>query len=314
MKIILAGVLAGLAMLCHLNGVIFLIAGLVTLIYIKNFRGALLFSIAGGITGAFYFADIIPVADGLSTWYYQFRNDPATQNAFGWEAKVMVLLTYPKLFFESPEQAALSIVLVYLLITQRTFIKNIPAVLKIYSLVIFITFWLITKNGSGTYIPLFMPFMLVLIYELYKLSNVKSIGFKLIIAVYFVIGLYGTIEIIYANFNKPYLPDAYKQLRTKLPYKKNGLVPLTFFFNEYEQYGHLLSNENYKHHATPTNDPANQMPQWANTNNVDFILMDYEYRPEIFYPKPGKRNLPPYALTYFDGRFAVYQKVTDGAL
>ena len=314
MKVVLAGVLAGLAMLCHLNGVIFLIAGFFTLIYLKNFREALLFSIACGITGVFYFADIIPVTDGLSTWYYQFRNDPATQNAFGWEAKLMVLFTYPKLFFESPEQAALSILLVYLLVTQRAFIKNLPLFLKLYSLVIFITFWLITKNGSGTYMPLFMPFMLLLIYELYKLSNVKNVSFKFVMALYFIIGLYGTIEIIYANVNKPYLPDAYKQLRPNLPYKKNGLVPLTFFFNEYERHAHLLSNENYKNHATPTNDPANQMAQWAYVNKTDFILMDYDYRPEYFYPKPGTRNLPPYKLTYFDGRFAVYQKVTDGAL
>ena len=306
-KVVSAGILAGLALLCHLNGVIFLLAGLFSLIYSRKYREAVLFSITGGITGLLYFADIIPVTDGLSTWYYQFRNDPATQNAFGWEAKLMVLLTYPKLFFESPEQAALSIVFVYLLVTQYKRINQVPSFLKTYSLAIFITFWLITKNGSGTYMPLFMPFMLALIYEIYKLNNVNNTGFKLVMALYFSIGLYGTIEIIYANFNKPYLPDAYKQLRANLPYKKSGLVPLTFFFNEYEQYTHLLSHENYKHHATPANSPSNQMAQWAYANKVRFILLDYGYRPEYFYPKSGTDNLPHYKLTYFDGRFAIYQ-------
>ena len=79
------------------------------------------------------------------------------------------------------------------------------------------------------------------------------------------------IEISYKNFSQEYLPTAYEKLRPYLPTKKSGLVPLTFFFNEYDRYSHLLSSENYVHHSTQTNDPSAQMAEWAHQNNADFI-------------------------------------------
>ena len=101
-KAALAGFLAALAMLCHLNGVLYLLAGLLTYLYIRKFKEAIIFSIVGGVTALAYFIDVVQAKDGFSIWYYQFRHDPATQNAFGLYSKLIVMLTYPKLFFESP--------------------------------------------------------------------------------------------------------------------------------------------------------------------------------------------------------------------
>jgi hypothetical protein len=169
-------------------------------------------------------------------------------------------------------------------------------------------FWLITKQGSGTYLPLFMPVMLCLIYELYRLRPFLNLGLKLILGLYFVIGLVGTGQLIQENFSTEYLPISYRNLRPRIPENQTGLVPLTFFFNEYEQYPRLLAHENAKHLALPTNNLSEQMAMWAHRRGVGFILMDYQYRPEEFYPKPGTPTLPFYRLAYFDGRFAVYRE------
>ena len=297
-----AGFLAGLAMLCHLNGVIYLIAGLGTYIYGRKFKEAVLFSIIGGLTGLAYFIDIVQTTDGFSTWYYQFRHDPAVQNAFGLYSKLVVLLTFPKLFFESPEQMALSLLLVFKLWHQRILIKQLPISVKVYSMILLISFWLITKHGSGSYMPLFMPFMFVIVYELYKLRPFNNWGLKVILMAYFIIGIYGIVEIIYKNYTYGNFPFAYKNLRKHIPRNTTGLVPLTFFFNEYEQYNHLLSHENFTYYANRQQD----FPIWANNHHVDFILMDYTYRREAFYPEPGTLTLPFYTLKYFDGRFSVY--------
>ncbi|GAB3880760.1 hypothetical protein [Spirosoma agri] len=304
---LIAGVLAGLAMLCHLNGVIYLIAGFGTLVYLRLYKQALLFAVAGGLTALFYFTDIVLADNGFAIWSYQFRNDPATQSAFGWYPKLIVILTFPKLFFESPEQIALSLLLVFLLWHQRKYLRALPVVLKVYSSLLIVSFWLITKHGSGTYMPLFIPFMLVLVYELYRSNPFKNWGLAVVLAAYFGIGIYGTIEIIYKNFSSEFLPVSYKNLREKIPTNEKGLVPLTYFFNEYDRHPALLSSENFKHHAIPTANPSAQLAQWAHQQGVGFILMDYAYRPEDFYPKPGTSSLPSYRLTYFDGRFAVYR-------
>ena len=102
-------------------------------------------------------------------------------------------------------------------------------------------------------------------------------------------------------------------MRKHIPANTKGLVPLTFFFNEYDRYSQLLTSENYKHQSTPSDVPTNEMAQWANQRKVDFILLEYTFRPEGYYPKPGTDSLPFYKLSHFDGRFAVYRHSSNGA-
>ena len=311
LRTVWAGLLAGLAMLCHLNGVIFLLAGVGTYLYFRQYKEAVIFSIIGGLTGLLYFIDVVQVENGFSIWYHQFRHDPATQEAFGWYSKLIVLLTFPRLFFESPEQAALSILFVFILWHQRRLIKQVKPVLFIYSVILVSSFWIITKHGSGSYMPLFMPFMFIISYELYKVRPFNNWGLKLVLLAYFIIGLFGIVELIYKNYTLGSFPNAYKNLRSHIPKQSTGLVPLTFFFNEYEQHKRLVCHENFAHYSQNfTNDRTGQkaLPFWANQHGIDFILLDYQYRREPYYPDSGSTDLPLYRLTYFDGRFAIYTK------
>ncbi|WP_439582289.1 hypothetical protein [Dyadobacter bucti] len=307
-KVLLAAVLAGLAFLTHLNGVIYLIAGLVTLICSRNYRSTLVFMIAGGFTCLAYFIDIIQADNGLLAWYQQFRGDPATQNAFGLSSKLLQLVTYPRLFFHSPEQIAVSLLLVFLLWNQRAYIKLLPVRLRVYSLTLLLSFWLITKANGALYLVLFIPFMLVLAYELYRLAPFRSWALKLVIAAYFVIGVVGMCQIIYTNATMEYLPVSYEKLRKDIPDHKSGFVPLTFFFNEYEQYPRLLTHENYKLQSNKKGMTTVKMAKWAYKNGAGFIVMDYKFRPEPYYPKAGTKKIPFYNLSFFNGRFAIYQR------
>lgn len=299
-----AGLLAGMALLCHLNGVIYLIAGAISYLYGRRYKEFVLFSIIGGLTSLLYFVDVIQAQNGFSIWYYQFRHDPAVQQAFGWQSKLIVMLTYPKLFIESPEQAALTLLFIFMLWQQRKFIRQLPLILTIYSATLFVSFWIITKHGSGSYMPLFMPFMFILIYELYKRQPFINWGLRIVMLAYFIIGIYGTIEIIYKDYVLGSFPTAYKNLRSHIPKSSTGFVPLTFFFDEYEQYDRLLCHENFRDYS----DSVNKLPDWAIDHQVNFMVMDYVYRPESFYPEPGTKKLGAYQLSYFDGRFAVYIK------
>jgi hypothetical protein len=306
-----AGILAGLAFLSHLNGVIYLAAGAGLLLYLKEYKNAFAFVMAGGLVSLIYFIDIMLAENGLAIWQYQFLNDPAVQRAFGIGSKLLVMLTYPVMFFHSPEQIALSLLLVFLIWHQRDFLKTIPVPLRVYSVLLAIAFWLVTKKNAGLYLTLFLPFMLVLCYELYKIRPFSSWLLKMVLAIYFVIGIYGSIQIIHKNLTIEYLPVSYSRLRQQIPDQKSGFVPLTFFFNEIERYPHLMAHENFKIQSIMAKSKmsAANMASWANKNGAGFILMDYKYRPESFYPKAGTRKLPFYKLTFFDGRFAIYQRL-----
>ncbi|NIJ55253.1 hypothetical protein [Dyadobacter arcticus] len=307
-KTILAGILAGMTFLCHLNGAIFLVAGFVTLLYTRHDKHAIAFAIAGSFTIVFYWIDVVQAQVGFATWYYQFSNDPATQDALGWYSKLIQLVTYPRLFFHSPEQIAPSLLLTFMLWHQRKYLAMLPVKLRIYSLTLFLSFWLITKANGALYLTFFMPFMIVLIYELYKIRPFENLALKVILAAYLVVGAFGMIQIIQRNFTMEYLPFSYKRLRPEIDNKQTGFVPLTFFFNEYEEYPRLLTHENYKLQSKKKGMTTAKMANWAHNNGADFIVMDYKFRPEPYYPKAGVKTIPFYKLAFFDGRFAIYKR------
>lgn len=307
-KVALAGVLAGIAFLCHLNGIIYLIGGFGLLIYLREYRNALLFGIVGGFTSLLYFTDVILTQNGFQTWYYQFSGDPATQNAFGFSSKIWQLLTYPRMFLHSPEQLALSLLLIFLLWYQRKRLSIIPVNLRVYSLLIFLSFWVITKSNGALYMILFIPFMLALVYELYRLQPFTNHVLRFVLGVYLVIGTFGMCQIIYANFTIGSLPVAYEKLRNHIPDDKTGFVPLTFFFDEYEEYSRLLTHENYMLHFNKKGLTTLNMAKWAHQKGAGFIVMDYKFKPEKYYPKAGTKLIPYYKLSFYDGRFSVYIK------
>lgn len=308
-KTLLAGILSGLAFVGHMNGIIYLFAGFATLFILKQYKKLALFTVAGIGACSLYLIDVLGHPEGVEMWIYQFSNDPAAGNGMNLKKKLIQMVTYPRLFLHSPEQMALSALLIYVAFHQRNRISQLPVALKIYSTALFVSFWLITKGNSAMYMVLFIPFMLVLVYELYRIQPFISKGLKISLLAYLIIGTVGMGQLIHHNMKFGNLPENYKSLRPILPEDGTGLVPLTFFFNEYEEFDLLLSHENYKLHYHKQNLSPQMMAVWGKKMDVDFILFDYEFLKESFYPRPGQKILPYYKLTHFDGRFAIYEQI-----
>lgn len=304
--VLLAGMLAGMAVLTHLNGIIYAVSGFGMLLYLGQYRNASLFGLTAGLVSLFYFADVALAPDGFASWYWQFRNDPATQNAFGIGSKLWVMLTYPTLFVQPPEVLALTLLLVYLLIMQRPFWRQLPQKLTIYTVVLLLAFWLITKKNSGLYSLLFAPFMLALCYELYRQRPFWNTGLKVVLGIYAIIGLYGTIEIIYKNISQPYLPTVHAGLRLHIPTNTKGLVPLTFFFNDYDRYDRLITYDSYLFQHQPNAGTPTQLAQWAAQQKIGFLVVDSKTNHADYIPSPDSLTVGPYQRTYTNGRFAVF--------
>ncbi|MEA5401850.1 hypothetical protein VB776_02910 [Arcicella sp. DC2W] len=307
----LGGVLSGMALLCHLNGIIYVIAGFFMLFFNEKKINALVFGVFATLTSIFYFYDIWQ-ANGFDTWLYQFRNDPATQNAFGLVDKLKVMLSFPSIFFKSPQEMAISILLIAFCWTYKKSLNQLPRNLITYTIVLVISFWLITKRASGLYEMLFIPTMMALIIELFSFTENKpnvNLSKPILFAfvVYFIIGFVGIIQLISKINSKPYLPEKYAKLRKFIPAKSKGLVPLQFFFNEYENHESLLCFENFVFQLAQSKLQANaeSLADWAKKNKVEFILFDYKHNKAKFFPH-AKAVLKGYKLVYFDEDFAIY--------
>jgi hypothetical protein len=299
-----AGLLAACAALTHLNGVAYLVSGVLFLAWQRRWGLGVVFAAVGGAVGSLYFLDVVLAPDGFQTWLYQFRNDPATQNAFGWQTKLLVMLTYPRLFFYTPEHAALSVVFVYMVWHQRRYWVHIPANLRQYFLTFLGVFWLLTKHPSGPYLVLFVPFMLLIIYQSYRQRPFWSRSLQGLLGVYALVGLYGLGELVYTNARREPLTTAYAALRTPIGTRQTGLVPITFFFNEYEQYRQLYCHNNAEFLVRE----SAQLGTWAAARGVEFIVFDYTFDTPPFAPKQGEDNLPKYRLLFQNDRFSVYTR------
>ena len=304
----LSGILAGLAVLSHLNGLIYVSAGFVMLLCAKRYLDSCIFIITAILTSSLYFGDIL-YFNGFQTWWFQFRNDPATQNSFGFIEKIKVIITYPKLFFESPEQAVLTLLLIVLGWHCRKVLRQINTNLVVYALALFCSFWLLTKRASGIYQILFIPTIFAIILDLYSNSPRKSFGKAVYIMVflYLCVGIIGNSQIIYKNAVSHDLPQQYADLSKKITEKKVGIVPITFFFNEYPKYQRLLCQTNFELQSIKEkNLTISQFVKWANQNNASFIILDYKNGYSNYYPVKGAVKIGDYKIIYSDNQFVVY--------
>ncbi|AEI48629.1 hypothetical protein [Runella slithyformis] len=312
----LGGSLAGLAALSHLNGIIFILAGFMTLLLTQPYRYALLFALFAGLTGSFYFYDVLTVPNGFETWWFQFRNDPATQNAFGWQAKLAVMLSFPTIFVESPEQLSLTVLLIGVLWFKRKQLSYLDKTLVIYSLSLLFSFWFITKRASGIYQVLFIPFMILLILETVYKKPEKSIPayLKMVFFLYVLVGVAGNAMVIHSN-RREYLPNTYAELRKNIPAHTAGVVPLTFFFNEYKHYPTLLCYTNFDlqmlQRKPATVPDSHSFFQWAAANHAHLFCLIMTSTALFIFPKKERNALIPINWIFLTDalRFMFWQTV-----
>jgi hypothetical protein len=304
-KTLSAGLLAGLATLAHLNGIIFVLGGIGMLLHSRSYNHLKLFLFSSGITCSLYFMDVLLVHNGWQTWVNQFINDPALSHAFDPKTKMLQMLSYPLIFFG--RRFPVSLLLCYLLFVQRKHIKQLPNLITVYSFVTFLSFWLITKSNNDIYVVLFSPFIFCIIVELYTLRPFSNIVAKAIIGAVVFAGIYGSFKLIQRNQISEYIPISYKNLELHLPIDEKGVVPITFFFNEYPKFENLLASTNYQIQKELWQ-TVESYEAWALRNGAEFILLDHKYDTESYFPRLGTKRIGAFRLYCSDGRFSIYKK------
>ena len=159
-KPIAAGLLAGMAALTHLNGLIYLIAGAIWLFTKTGWRAAILFGVFGSLALSLYGLDAL-VDGNLPVLFNQFFHDPATQQNLNLFDKLAVLADYHQIFFHSQNEGALSVLVILSAIAFRKKISFAqPALL--YTILLVLSFWILTKSDTDIYFLLFLPWLVIL--------------------------------------------------------------------------------------------------------------------------------------------------------
>lgn len=229
---LLAGMFAGLAAACHLNGILFIGAGGILLLLRKDIRGALIFSLAAGMMSLFYFHDVSSWME-FKTLLSQFKNDPSVSHEFaGPFHYVWKLIDEQRRYLHSPLEIAYTLLLLVFAVPHLKSLYKKDRELFTYISSISILLALLSHGKTSKYLiytqPLF--FLVMLMYWPEKLRFSK----KAVLAVCLVFYSYLNIKTyVLRNYDEV---KAMEQVASDIPKDAKIVAHLDFIFNQIERY------------------------------------------------------------------------------
>lgn len=191
-----AGALAGASAVFHLNGVVFMAAGALTILWQDRTVGrALRFSLVALLAMTPVVWDVL-LRDDWNVLLYQFRHDPATGGSLSMAAKLANVALVHRMFFHTAVHAALTVwVLVSLGVMWRRASEK-HALLLPYAAALLLCFLLLLNRVTPHYYVLFLPFFAVIIGAAHQ---IPSRLWRLTGAIFAIIACGSMAELIHAN-------------------------------------------------------------------------------------------------------------------
>ncbi len=235
-----SALLAGIAVLVHLNGLIYIAAGVVVLLWCRHRRAVLLFLPVSLVIGAFYFWD---VWGNWPLFHLQFMGDPALDAAdFRWDAPFWRLLDEHKRLFRKPEiifTSAISLSsMVYIICTDSSSRRR----LVVYTIALIIGLGLLGQAKTTPYAIALFPFFAIIVARatgtwLRQSAHTPRFVSLIALALWVSFLLHG----LYANTlcaftGKQNLAADNLRLGSLLVPGETVLAPMSFVFNEIDHF------------------------------------------------------------------------------
>jgi hypothetical protein len=306
----LAGVLAGLAALTHLNGLIYVVAGGFWLLIRTGWRTTLWFGLAGGLTVSLYALDAL-LAGQVATLVGQFVHDPATQSNFRLSDKISVMLNYHQLWFHSVYEIPLSVLALLSLLVFRRFVRwSQPIVLYLCLLVI--TFWLLSKSNFDFYYILFVPWLVLLTVHYLPdywptLTLGKQRTGRVLLAGYVAVSIVCVAFVLVENYTRPHVESYNAQLARHMPRHHTRIIaPITFVFGQIDAYQihGLTYYELLEKRSGPL--PLSRFFAQADSSRVEYVVSDGLQNASYVIPLDAPARIGAYTRIFRDDRTSIY--------
>lgn len=256
-----SGVFAGLALLAHLNALIFIWAGGCILLYRKRWSATFIYSVGVLIIAAFYFYDFHSLSDA-QLWKHQIIDSP--NHSMHLQESLLVRFFYNFLdeqmrYFHSPREISLTLLLIYSLwILRKRKVKKMPILIS-YTLLLMLFMAFLVPQKTSKYALVFYPMVaMIIINAALVCKNVgeisfikrnffsnKAFGFLLVLFLSsnFIYSLRIASEKYYTAIENPkvlsYIEEAPKDLVI--------MTDMEFIFNNIEDFKRIQSALSYKH-------------------------------------------------------------------
>jgi len=261
--IFFSGILFGLTMATHLNGIILVSSAFFLLIWTRNFLAIPLYGLGALLAFMVYFYDYT----GLSyfeLWYLQFSNAPYLDSLTAglvWLKPVFNLITEHIRYFHNPRIIFFSIFMIVTIIIGFKFLyKNYTNLMR-FSILITIITGMVAMHKAVHYLLINIPYFIILIVLTFKSLYEKQLNSlaidsekKQTSAQFLLLGLcivfisistYYNILLAMEKFNSEEnhnLTEKYTDSGTR---EMNIVAPMTFIFNEITEFKSIQGDLSY---------------------------------------------------------------------
>jgi hypothetical protein len=265
--LIFSGLLAGLAILFHLNGLVFAVSGFLVLVLMKRPKPAIIFGFFTGIVASLYFIDLWQPGHfeaylvQLNNWPVAHAENYASGNFWDWLGSVfMKLLNEQQRFFWSYKVWGISALFMIALILKWKKIVNTKRHLLIYLFILIISLNLLGSQIAERYLIYYYPYMAIIIaimlFDLRTMTKawIQGLAISILLLQTVCVGI-GFIDIFKQNDN--YVAQ-HEEILAMIPYNSAPvLVSYRFIFNELENRP-LVSYKSFEYHQVELGRKLNQ--------------------------------------------------------
>lgn len=287
--VVFSGISAGLAFFTHLNAMIFPIAGVILLLFNKQYKASVFFSIAAVCTCMLYTFDLWQ-GNNFQLFEYQINNWPSLElgktyfdhNVFNLILKKLSnLLNEDQRFFWSEKVSMFSLLFFFSIIYKFKLLRTQYRSLLIYTITLILALSITGSHVAERYLLYYYPFMALII--AIALDSLLSSTKKLYAIKIFYILLFGAqlffvgMQLADTYKNNADFPKIYHEVLSKIPDKDPKILgPDQLVFNEIENH-RLLSYHAWKYYQERFPEMLDQTAilKRAVDLHVDYIVLDY---------------------------------------
>ncbi len=314
--IILSAVFAGATFLTHLNGLIFVAAGVLLLAYKKKLSTSILFGTISSIVFSLYFADIF-INSNFANFLYQFRHDPSlSEDNFKWWTPFLKVLNEQMRFLNSPKEIGFTILLVISLFYLKK-LKKLENNLLIYTLLLVVIFALYTYSKTTKYLIIYLPFLALIVangWQTIEEGNGKALTrniFRLFLVIYISLGVFYTTVRIVRYAKSENLVESNAQLASCIPsnHKQlNVLAPGSFIFNQIDSFNGIMNMLRFTFFVETHGKPPLNFSQVVDSSkkyNIHYIIFDQQNCSYFNTNKEIKSNDARYSVQKSNEKFTI---------
>jgi hypothetical protein len=237
--VVFAALLAGVCALFHLNGLVFITSGCLLLLVNRRIGALFLFGSVAGFTSLLYFYDICCMQENISLFIYQITNNPSLEKSnFSAWAYFGKLLDEHMRLFRTVREGALSVCFFLAVLVCFKFLKQHYSMLLSYTFFLIASVALITRDASGRYYILYLPFLLLIVVitadHIFSSRQVIPIRIACVLLLsYLLLNLYLISGIIAKRTD---VLSINRQLTRHIPEGAKVMASMNMVFNGLEQY------------------------------------------------------------------------------